>query len=90
MTSYRAAFAKGSAVRIAVRETLEAFRRDWRFHHPLSVAQLEEGGRAARISSVAYYHGGDVLYELDGVVGIWHEACLASDVGPASATSPPR
>ena len=25
---------------------------------------------------VGYYHGGDVLYELEGVPGVWHEVCL--------------
>jgi hypothetical protein len=30
------------------------------------------------VTSVRYYHGGDVLYELEGIPGIWHEACLTS------------
>jgi hypothetical protein len=26
--------------------------------------------------AAGYYHGGDVLYTLTGVRGIWHEQCL--------------
>ena len=25
---------------------------------------------------VGFYHGGDALYELEGVPGVWHEVCL--------------
>jgi hypothetical protein len=26
--------------------------------------------------SVGFYHGGDVLYVLEGIPGVWHESCL--------------
>lgn len=63
-------------VRILDAERLHAFRATWRFHHPLSEVQLAYGGRTASVEAVGFYHGGDVLYELCGIPGIWHEACL--------------
>jgi hypothetical protein len=32
--------------------------------------------KTGKIKSVGFYHGGDVLYEIEGVPGIWHERCL--------------
>jgi hypothetical protein len=74
---YQERFPKGSAVRIADRRVLDDFVREWRFHHPLSAGQLEFADRVAVVKSVGFYHGGDVLYELDGVPGTWHERCLS-------------
>lgn len=28
------------------------------------------------VEKVGFYHGGDPLYKLDGVPGVWHEECL--------------
>jgi hypothetical protein len=28
------------------------------------------------VQEVGFYHGGDVLYQLRGVPGTWHECCL--------------
>jgi hypothetical protein len=66
----------GTMVRIADREALEAFRRGWHWHHPLESAQLLFAGHETRVKNVFFYHGGDELYELDNVPGIWHEQCL--------------
>jgi hypothetical protein len=33
-------------------------------------------GHETRVKNVFFYHGGDELYELDNVPGIWHEQCL--------------
>ena len=52
---------------------LAAFTRDWKFHHPLSDEQLRLGDTVARVRKVGFYHGGDVLYELENIEGIWHE-----------------
>ena len=52
--------------------------RDWRWHHPLESERLQFAGNEATVDSVAFYHGGDVLYTLHGIPGIWHEACLLS------------
>ena len=76
MPPYREAFPKGTSVRIADLSALERFRAEWKFHHPLVTEQLEYAGREARVATVGYYHGGDVLYTLEGVPGIWHEGCL--------------
>ena len=68
---------KGSVVRIAPRPALAAFLRPtWKFHHPLLPEQLVNGGRPAKVLTSAMYHAGDVLYQLEGVPGIWHERCL--------------
>jgi hypothetical protein len=63
-------------VRIRDRSTLEAFRQEWRWHHSLDVEQLPFAGRQSTVKSVRFYHGGDELYELEGIPGIWHEQCL--------------
>jgi len=78
MTVYDPAkYHKGSVVRIAPRVSLEPFLHPtWKFHHPLHPDQLEYGGRTAKVVTSAMYHGGDVLYELEAVPGIWHERCL--------------
>jgi hypothetical protein len=66
----------GSEVRIASRSRLEDFQRTWKLHHPLEDRQLAFAGRSATVQDVAFYHGGDELYELEDVPGIWHESCL--------------
>jgi len=76
MKPYHAEFPIGTDVRIADLPELERFRREWRFHHPLEPGQLDFAGRSARVASVGSNHGGDVLYVLDGVPGIWHEECV--------------
>ena len=72
-----AKFKNGVVVRIAPRRALEQFLRPtWEFHHPLDPEQLAYGGSTAAVLTSAMYHGGDVLYELQGLPGIWHEQCL--------------
>ncbi len=74
---YNADFPVGSAVRIAGQEVLKGFQRpQWVYHHPLDAAQLEQAGRVTKVLEVGYYHGGDEMYELEGIPGLWHEACL--------------
>jgi hypothetical protein len=82
MPPYSALFVVGSMVEVADRRVLEAFLRTWRFHNPLRAEQLAHAGEAARVARVGFYHGGDPLYELEGIPGVWHEACL----GAATAT----
>jgi len=76
MKPYEQAYPVESSVQIADRGSLEAFQRAWRWHHPLVPEQLAFAGRVARVESVAFYHGGDVLYLLKNVPGTWHEDCL--------------
>lgn len=78
MKPYEEAFPVGSEVRVADQQALESFARTWKYHHRLAPEQLHHAGSVARVKSVGFYHGGDILYELDGVPGIWHEACLES------------
>ena len=75
---YNAEFPKGSKVKIAGRAFLQEFLRTWNFHHKLEPEQLRFADRVAEVRSVGFYHGGDELYELDGLPGTWHEACLRS------------
>ena len=74
---YRAEFSEGSKVQIASEATLNQFFTDWKYHHPLQVEQLPFAGEIAIISKVGFYHGGDELYELVGIPGIWHGTCLS-------------
>ena len=81
---YNAEYRPGSSVRVVERPLLEQFQREWRRHNPLLDAQLEFGGRIATVREVWYYHGGDELYQLEGLPGVWHEECLRSAaLGPA-------
>jgi hypothetical protein len=73
----RADFPVGTMVRIGPRTLLERYVRPaWKFHNPLDPQQLEHAGRIVKVSQVGFYHGGDELYNLEGVPGTWHEACL--------------
>ena len=75
---YNADFPRGTQVRIGSLEVLANFQRpDWKYHHPLDNSQLAFAGRKAVVRSASVYHGGDELYELEGVPGIWHEKCLS-------------
>lgn len=73
---YESMFDAGDIVRIEKRELLERFRAEWKFHHPLSESQMSYAERTTTVSKVGFYHGGDALYELDGVPGFWHEVNL--------------
>jgi hypothetical protein len=73
---YQEAFPNGTTVRIADRSYLENFLATWKYHHKLSPEQLPYADSVVVVASVGFYHGGDVLYSLEGVPGTWHEACL--------------
>ncbi|MEW6251003.1 MAG: hypothetical protein AB1716_10180 [Planctomycetota bacterium] len=83
MPPYQESFPVGSRVRIAGLSVLEEFRRTWKYHHALQPEQIEHAGREAEVERVGFCHGGDVLYELHGVPGTWHEQCL----GPTTSSS---
>ncbi len=74
---YNAEFPAGSMVRTASRESLESFLRAWKLHNPLVPEQLEFANTVAKVEKVFFYHGGDELYQLEGIQGIWHEQCLS-------------
>ena len=73
---YSAEFPEGSRVRIAEVLQLEEFRREWKYHHPIQIEQLQFAGAEAEVLKVMFYHGGDELNELSDIPGIWHEICL--------------
>jgi hypothetical protein len=78
---YKEEFPVGTRVRVADRATLEEFARTWNLHHPLEPQQLAYAGALAKVASVGFYHGGYELYQLEGIPGIWHEACLYRPAG---------
>lgn len=73
---YEPEYPEGTFVTIADHATLERFLLDWRYHNKLQAEQLAFADQRARVKNVSFYHGGDELYVLDGVPGIWHEECL--------------
>ncbi len=73
---YKAEYPEGSQVRIVSRGALEEFMRSWAHHNKLQPEQLDHADQVARVESVGFYHGGDELYKLQGIPGIWHEQCL--------------
>jgi hypothetical protein len=77
MALYKEDFPKGAKVRIKSRGFLDSFRDTWRYHTPLQPEQVEFADRVSEVESVGFYHGGDVLYTLRSVPGVWHEQCLA-------------
>lgn len=74
---YNEEYLVGSRVRIVSQDELAHFKDAWSKHNPLQEEQLQYGGRTTTVKEVSFYHGGDELYVLDGVPGVWHECCLA-------------
>lgn len=83
---YKPEFPKDSKVRIASRSSLEEFLGTWKYHHKLDPKQLDYAGQFSEVESVGFYHGGDELYKLKGIPGIWHEQCL--EAVPPSTSGP--
>ena len=73
---YNEEFPIGSVVRIIEKNKLEQFIKNWKYHHPLQPEQLEFAGQIAKVRKVGFYHGGDELYTLEDIPGLWHEQCL--------------
>jgi hypothetical protein len=59
---YKEAFLKGSKVQVISRAALEAFAREWKYHHKLRPEQMEYAGTRATVKEIGFYHGGDQLY----------------------------
>ncbi|HXW54314.1 MAG TPA: hypothetical protein VEJ67_01105 [Candidatus Cybelea sp.] len=74
--AYKATYPVGLKVRVADRAFLESFLATWKYHHKLQPDQLAYANRIATVENVGFYHGGDQLYNLEGIPGIWHEQCL--------------
>jgi hypothetical protein len=73
-----AEFEVGTEVRIADRAFLEKFMEAGQYHNELEPEQLDYAGRAAKVKEVSFFHGGDEIYTLQGVPGVWHEECLTA------------
>ncbi len=72
----QAEFEVGENVRIADRAFLEQFLEAGQYHHELEPEQLDSAGRVAKVEKVEFFHGGDEIYSLEGIPGVWHEECL--------------
>jgi hypothetical protein len=73
-----AEFEVGSTVKIAGRAFLEDFLEAGQYHNELEPEQLEFAGRTAKVKAVDFFTGGDEIYTLEGIPGVWHEECLAA------------
>jgi hypothetical protein len=71
-----AEFEVGSQVRIADREFLESFLEAGQYHNELEPEQLDYADHVAKVKEVTFFHGGDEIYSLEGIPGVWHEECL--------------
>lgn len=80
MRPYEEKFPAGSQVRIADHAVIERFFESWKLHNPIKPEQLVFAGKSAKVAKVGFYHGGDPLYVLEGIPGVWHEQCLSSFV----------
>jgi len=78
-TPYHATFSAGASIRVESRAVLDAFKRDWRYHNPLTDEQLVFAGVRSHVNTVGFYHGGEPLYTLVDAPGVWHEQCLLAD-----------
>ena len=73
-----AEFEVGSEVRIADRAFLESFLDAGQYHNELEPEQIEYAGQVAKVKQVTFFHGGDEIYMLEGIPGVWHEECLSA------------
>ena len=76
MNGYTSRWSAGDRVRVANSDELAAFRREWQYHTKLTDEQLRYGGAVVEVVNVGFYHGGDPLYQLRGLPGLWHEQLL--------------
>ena len=73
----KAEFEVGSEVRIADRAFLESFLEAGQYHNELEPEQVEYAGQVAKVKNIEFFHGGDEIYTLEGIPGVWHEECLS-------------
>jgi hypothetical protein len=74
----KAEFEVGAEVRVADRAFLEKILEAGQYHNELEPEQLAFAGAVARVKSVEFFHGGDEIYMLEGIPGVWHEECLSA------------
>jgi hypothetical protein len=69
-------FPEGSKARVVNRAMLEEFMATWKYHHKLRPEQLEYADKVATVVGVGWYHGGDPVYKLEAIPGLWLDQCL--------------
>ena len=69
--------------RSPIREVLDTFMRTWKFHNKLQPEQLDYADKTGKIKWFGFYHGGDELYQIEGMPGTWHEQCLEAYTPPS-------
>jgi hypothetical protein len=74
-----AEFEVGAEVRVANRAFLEKFMEEGQYHNELEPEQLAYAGKVAKVKAIEFFHGGDEIYTLEGIPGVWHEECLAAE-----------
>jgi len=80
---YNETFPRGTKVKIVSRSFLENFLATWKLHNRLIPEQLNYADQIAEVESVGFYHGGDELYKLKAIPGIWHKKCLEAYIPPS-------
>ncbi len=75
-TPYKEAFPVGTEIRVADRAFLDDFMETWQYHHKLRPEQLTYADQKTTVHEVGFYHGGDPVYKLVGIPGLWLEQCL--------------
>ena len=73
-----AEFEVGTEVRVRDRAFLESFLEEGQYHNELEPEQIEYAGRVAKVKRVEFFHGGDEIYTLEEIPGVWHEECLSA------------
>ena len=87
---YKATFPQGSKVRVADRSFLESFMSEWKYHHKLQPDQLPFANQETIVKGVAFYHGGDPVYTLENIPGLWLEPCLRASEESAVTAEPKK
>ena len=73
-----AEFEVGAEVRVADRAFLERFLEEGQYHNELEPEQLGYADRVAKVKEVSFFTGGDEIYTLEEIPGVWHEECLTA------------
>lgn len=68
---WKTRYVAGDEVQIVDRQTLEDFRAFWKYVARPTEDQLAFAGVKTRVRQPTFYHGGYVLYELEGAPGPW-------------------
>ena len=74
----QAEFEVGTEIRVAELAFLQSFLEAGQYHNELEEDQLAYAGRVAKVKDVSFFHGGDEIYTLEGIPGVWHEECLTA------------